>query len=428
MGSCKTQNPDAAPSVEKEKMIWMDAEASFMTNFSTPEKITALLDKIKDTGFTTIVVDVRPVEGDVLYRSEIMTPYKDAATRGYDYLQFMIDEARKRDLKITVSTTIFTAGYIPRESHGEEGPVWRDEKLRSLACVEYTPDKGIVSILEDDGKEGAGGFAFLNPVNPASQEYVLSFIKEIVTKYDVDGYALDYCRFPDAESDFSDFTRGEFEKFIGKKLENWPADVFTYNPDGSHNKGVYYYDWWQFRAEVIHNFVARAKDTIKAIRPDVKIEYWTGSWLSKESGQNWASASYDLATDPDQGADYSEWLTADYSRAALADLLDTFLLGTYMTDTYMGDEGPDGYVDPETGADPMESMEYAIDRGQRYVGDVCALYGNVSGTIPATTQEEQIYYCLTRTDGVMVFDVCHFIDDETVWAAFKRGIERAEAE
>lgn len=405
------------PRVEKEKMLWI-AEASFTTHLSSQEKIVALLDKIADTGFNSIVVDVRPVEGDVLYKSDFMGLYEDAGTRGYDYLQFMIDEARGRDIEVTAATTIFTAGHTLRQGvKKKDGPVWRDPELAKLACVEYTPDKGVISILEDDGKEGAGGFAFLNPVHPEARKYALRFIEEIVTKYDIDGFSLDYCRFPDSESDFSEFTRGEFEKFVGAKIENWPGDVFTYNTDGSHNKGKYYYQWWQFRAEIIHDFVKTARETIKAIRPDVKLSYWTGSWLSKESGQNWASSSYDLSTDPDDGAGYREWLTADYSKAALADLLDTYLLGTYMPDTYM--DGPE---------DPRESMEYQIARGQLYVGDACPLYGNVAGTNPAETVEEQIYYCLTRTDGVMVFDLSHFATDEVKWAAFKRGIERAEAE
>jgi len=421
--ACSCSKPTVA---EKEKMLWI-AEASFMTHFSSQEKIVALLDRIERTGFNSIAVDIRPVTGDVLYRSEFMGMFEDAGTREYDYLQFMIDEARKRDIKVTAAATIFTAGHTLRPGVEEKnGPVWRDPALAALACVEYTPDRGLISILDDDGKEGAGGFAFLNPVHPETRKYALRFIEEIVAKYDIDGFSLDYCRFPDSESDFSEFTRGEFERFVGAEIENWPGDVFTYNPDGSHNKGEYYYQWWQFRAEVIHDFVKTARDAIKAIKPDVAVSCWTGSWLSKESGQNWASSSCDLAADPDQGADYREWLTADYGKAALADLLDTYLLGTYMPDTYMADKGPDGYRDPDRGADPWESMEYQIARGKRYVGDACPLYGNVTGTNPATTIEEQTYYCLTHTDGVMVFDLSHFATDDAKWAALKRGIDRAE--
>lgn len=53
-------------------MLWFDAEANFQ-RFSTQAGIIAMLDKTQEAGFNKIVVDVKPVEGDVLYKSEFMT-------------------------------------------------------------------------------------------------------------------------------------------------------------------------------------------------------------------------------------------------------------------------------------------------------------------------------------------------------------------
>lgn len=401
--------------VEKEKMLWI-AEASFMTHLSTREKIVATMDRIEAAGFNSIAVDVRPVEGDVLYRSDFMAPFEDAAERDYDYLQLMIDEAHKRGIEVTAAATIFTAGQTLRPKvEVKEGPVFRDPALAALACVEYTPDKGMISILDDDGKEGAGGFGFLNPLHPEAQKYALSFVEEIVRKYDIDGFSLDYCRYPDAESDFSDFTRERFEAFIGAEVENWPADIFTYDDAGKQVAGVHYYAWWQFRAETIHDFVAAARDAVKALKPEVKLVNWTGSWIARDSGQNWASRTYDLAADPEQGEEYREWLTADYSKAALAELLDTYLLGSYVTDTYM--DGPE---------DPLQSLEYQIARGKKYVNGAVPMYGNVTATNTPEQIEEQVYYCLANSDGLMVFDLSHFATDDEKWDAIERGIEKSE--
>ena len=101
------------PTPEKEKMLWFDAEANF-ERFSKKENITYYLDLAKSTGFNKIVVDVRPVQGDALFKSSYLTPLTDLAgthiERDWNYLQFFIDEAHKRELKVTVSATIFTAG------------------------------------------------------------------------------------------------------------------------------------------------------------------------------------------------------------------------------------------------------------------------------------------------------------------------------
>lgn len=69
---------------------------------------------------------MRPVYGDVLYKktslmTELTTVNGFSCTL-WDYLQFFIDEAKKRDLKVTVSTTIFPAG----RPDTKEGMAYRD--------------------------------------------------------------------------------------------------------------------------------------------------------------------------------------------------------------------------------------------------------------------------------------------------------------
>jgi uncharacterized lipoprotein YddW (UPF0748 family) len=85
----------------KEKLIWLDANGNFQ-RFGTQEDITYYLDKIKECGFNKIVVDVRPVTGYALYKSDILPPLTKLGdvtiNRDWDYLQFFIDEARHRAL------------------------------------------------------------------------------------------------------------------------------------------------------------------------------------------------------------------------------------------------------------------------------------------------------------------------------------------
>lgn len=111
-------------------MLWFDAEANFQ-RFSTQAGIIAMLDKTQEAGFNKIVVDVKPVEGDVLYKSEFMTQATtigsvNVADRGWDYLQFFLDEAHKRNLKVTVSTTVFPMGMpSTRQGPAYRGTTWK---------------------------------------------------------------------------------------------------------------------------------------------------------------------------------------------------------------------------------------------------------------------------------------------------------------
>ena len=115
---------------------------------------------------------------------------------------------------------------------------------------------------------------FLNPVLPAVQSFALKYITEIVSNYDIDGFNLDYCRYSDYTSDFSEASRIAFSKYIGQDVTNFPASIFTYNPDGTRNPGKYYKQWWEFRSMTIHDFVAKAKKAIHDIKPKVKLYYW----------------------------------------------------------------------------------------------------------------------------------------------------------
>ncbi|MCD7713263.1 MAG: family 10 glycosylhydrolase [Firmicutes bacterium] len=263
------------PLVEKPKYMWFDAEANF-ERFQYKDSITYYLDKTKQAGFNRIVVDVRPLQGDVLYTSSHLAPLTRldgyAVERDWDYLQFFIKEAWKRELKVSVSTTIFSGG----RPHTRDGMVYHSHDWDEQIAVRYRPE-GLVS-MKDDCSQVA---IFLNPLLPEVREFCLRFIREIVEKYEIDGYALDYCRYSGVETDFSRPSRQAFEAYIGKEVEQFPQDIFTWEQDKDGNfrtvPGPYYKPWFEFRAQVIHDFIERAKQEIKAIRPDVQLEYWAPS-------------------------------------------------------------------------------------------------------------------------------------------------------
>ena len=410
----KPVDPGDGPASGKEKMLWFDAEANFQ-RFSTKEGITAMLDKTVEAGFNKIVVDVKPVEGDVLYASDFMTQATTIGSvtvpaRGWDYLQFFLDEAHKRGLKVTVSTTIFPMGMPSTR----QGPVYRDSKWNGKTCLQNKPKAGGGSQLTDIKDDPTKVAAFLNPVLPEVREFALSFIREIVSKYDFDAYALDYCRFPDNQSDFSEASKRAFEDYVKGSVATWPDDVYTYDANGGIFAGPYYKQWWEFRSMVIRDFVAAVRQEIKALKPDVKLEYWAASWWGAlyANGQNWASTSF-MPLQDIEAPNFRAWCSNNYNRTGFADQLDTFLLGTYLPRVYGPEDG--------------ESIEFGINRAERMLLNACTYYGTIECSQKNFDVEEACYYCLKRTAGLMVFDIVHVINND-MWAAIKRGIDRAEAE
>lgn len=387
--------------LNKPKQLWIDAEANFQ-RFMKKENITFYLDKAKETGFNEIVVDVRPLYGKVLYNKTKSMPRltqignirRDA---DWDYLQFFIDEAHKRDLKIIASTTTFTIG----RSSTREGPAYESSAWDGKTTLLYK-STGMIDIKNDPSQVAV----FLNPLLPEVQEYALTFIKEIVTNYDIDGYALDYCRYCDETSDFSEASRKAFEEYIGTRITNFPQDIMTWS-GGQRIEGKYAKKWYEFRSKIIHDFVKKAKETIKAIKPEVQLQYWAASWYGAlyTKGQNWASKKYNTSLE------YPAWATPEYKNTGFAEHLDVFIIGTYLETVY-------GMSDPE-------SIEYGLANGRRILYGDCKMYGSIYANNKDNVKDAS-YLCLRNSDGLMVFDIVQVIDFD-LWDELKAGIDAYES-
>ncbi len=223
---------------------------------------------------------------------------------------------------------------------------------------------------------------FLNPALSSVKKVVLEYVSEIVSNYDFDAFTLDYCRYCNASYDFSDSTRVAFEKFIDKKVEQFPEDIFTFDNEGNRVPGKYYKQWWEFRSTTITNLITDIRKTIKSHKSDMKLNYWAASWIHSiyQNGQNWGSKKH---YDPSQM--FPEWALETYKNTGFADQLDVFMLGSYLYDVY--------------GLDNNESIEYAIDRAYKLIGDDCLIYGTVYGENNIKNMEDAVYVCLTQSAG-----------------------------
>lgn len=392
----------------KPKLLWFDAEANFQL-FSKKENVVAYLDLAKKVGFNQIVLDVRPLQGDAMYKSKIVPEVKTihgvTINRDWDYLQFFIEEVHKRDMKIIASATVFSGGSL----QDKNGMVFRSNEWDDKVAVMYMPDGTLVSSKNNPSKTEAA--VFMNPAIPEVQNYALSIIEEVVTKYDVDGFALDYCRYSDYKDDFSDYSRQAFSQYIKESVNSFPSDIFTYNANGSRNPGKYYKQWWEFRSMTITNFIAKARQKIKSIKPKAELHLWAASWHGNryEVGQNWASKNYNNFP--------SSWATENYHNTGFAEQLDVFQLGTYLNTVW--------------GLNNSESIEYGIWNGKQIVKGACTMYGTIFANNhkddkTANSIEEAVYVCLRDSEGLMVFDIVQVIGFD-LWNGIKRGIDRAEA-
>jgi hypothetical protein len=95
------------------RVLWIDATAN-IERYNTEEKIIALVDRIRQSGFNTIVFDVKPLSSEMVYPSKFapkLQEWKGKQLGDFDPLGPMCREARKHKLNIYVSMNAFCDGH-----------------------------------------------------------------------------------------------------------------------------------------------------------------------------------------------------------------------------------------------------------------------------------------------------------------------------
>ncbi len=386
-------------SSQKPITAWICTDANF-ARFATRDSVRWYLDKIKQTGFNQVCVDVKGADGQVLYNSDflpVMTEHGGVVieNRGWDYLGYFLEEAHKRGLKVMVSIAPFSVGVACERF----GAVYKNPELKKYTCLKYTPS-GMIKLEDDPTEVGVN----MNPCLRFTQDYGLRTISEVLSRYDVDALCLDYCRYPGGQTDFSDSSRIAFEKFLGKRVERFPEDVYTFGPDGEKIPGKYYRQWWTWRGTVIKDFIAQVRDLRDSLKPSCKLEYWAASWLHAiyVNGQNWGSEDV-------KWYEGQSWASEDYDKAAFAQLLDVFITGTYLERVWDLSDN--------------ESIEYGLMRTNRDINGACSVNGSIYAVNHLDQFDDACYLCLRDTDGLMVFDLCQ-IASNNLWDKIKSGIDR----
>lgn len=211
---------------------------------SNPEiqkkELISILDKLKETGINTFILQIRP-KADALYSSSI-NPWSDVLTGiagkhpGYDPLKFAIEEAHKRDMEIHAWLNPYRV-----TTSGTD--------FNKLA--DNSPAR-----LHQDWVTSYNNKLYYEPGLPEVRKHIVDTVVEVVRNYDVDGIHFDDYFYPDA---------------------NYPDDQ-VYNKYGN---GMEKGDWRRLN---VNNLLKDVKAAIKSINPNVKFGVSpAGIWRNKSS-------------------------------------------------------------------------------------------------------------------------------------------------
>ncbi|WP_409076221.1 glycoside hydrolase family 10 protein (plasmid) [Pantoea sp. C3] len=244
--------------------------------------LTQKLDKLKSLGINTVFFQVKP-DGTALWTSRIL-PWSDMLTGkigedpGYDPLQFMLDEAHKRGMKVH-------AWFNPYRVSVNTKPSTVTELNRTL-----TLHPASVFVLHRDWIRTASDRFVLDPGIPEARDWITSIVAEVVARYPVDGVQFDDYFY--AETPGSTLNDSQTYKRYGQ---------------GFASKA----DWRRHNTQTL---IEQVSHTIKQLNPNVE--------FGVSPAGVWRNLSHDPAGSDTRGAAAYDEAYADTRRWVQQGLLD----------------------------------------------------------------------------------------------------------
>lgn len=260
----------------------INASSAESRNRQQQKALTDKLDELKSLGVNTVFFQVKP-DGTALWPSKIL-PWSDMLTGkigqdpGYDPLQFMLDEAHKRGMKVH-------AWFNPYRVSVNLKPGTEAELNRTLSLHPAS-----VFVLHRDWVRTSGDRYVLDPGIPEARDWITSIVAEVVARYPVDGVQFDdyfYTESPGATLNDTATFRKYGQGFASKA------------------------DWRRNNTEQLIEQVSRA---IKQLKPEVE--------FGVSPAGVWRNRSFDPAGSDTRGAAAYDESYADTRRWVQQGLLD----------------------------------------------------------------------------------------------------------
>ena len=162
------------------RILWIDATAN-IDKYNTEAKIVQLVNQIKTSGFNTIVFDIKPISGQVMYKSAYapkLTEWRGSSLPAdFDPLTIMAREAKAANLTLFVSMNAFSEGHrLYSVGPGYEKKDWQTVVYDCKPIIRYDADNALDLTPQGEKPKPGAIQVFSSAAN--------------IPKTDPDGYAV----------------------------------------------------------------------------------------------------------------------------------------------------------------------------------------------------------------------------------------------
>lgn len=249
----------AARPLEEMRGVWM-----VRTALTSPQAVDRAVDEAYRAGANALFVQVRG-RGDAFYVSQL-APRSELIGRqfpAFDPFERTIAQARARGMAVHAwFNVLLSANFSQRLPPGHvlsQHPDWAMVPRRAARRALTADPRGMPWLAKETYNPGDVEGQYLSPSAPGVGEYLEAAVRELMQRYPVEGFHLDFIRYPSRDYDYS---RHALEGFARTLVA--PGDLAT-APD--RNVAA----WDEYRRSVLTRLAVRLSAAAREARPGVVV-------------------------------------------------------------------------------------------------------------------------------------------------------------
>lgn len=239
------------------------------TSLTSPQAIDSMVTAAQQSGFNTLLIEVRG-RGDAYFLNGIEPrPSALAMQPSFDPLAEAIAKAHARGLAVHAWINVnLVAGTTVPGARGHivyKHPEWLmvpQPLAADLVSLDPAGPEYLGRLMRYARNNAGVDGVYLSPATAAAVEYTATVVRDVVTRYAVDGVYFDYVRYPSDDFDYGRETLTAFRKTLPATA--LAADLPTY-PSTFPDR------WREFRTERLTTLMSALRQTVTKARPSAAV-------------------------------------------------------------------------------------------------------------------------------------------------------------